>query len=104
MSQFFQDSPAIPPSATAHELFRGFSFVVPAILEEEFAGTSAPNANGPGSARLNAIAARSTFAAKHHLACGYESIGEESAGEVEAAVASSSSTVTLVEVLIFIFK
>uniref|UniRef100_A0A915AEL2 non-specific serine/threonine protein kinase n=1 Tax=Parascaris univalens TaxID=6257 RepID=A0A915AEL2_PARUN len=29
-----RDSPALPPSATAHELFRGFSFVAPSILEE----------------------------------------------------------------------
>lgn len=29
------DSPGIPPSATAHELFRGFSFIAPALLESE---------------------------------------------------------------------
>ncbi|XP_060572640.1 ribosomal protein S6 kinase alpha-1-like isoform X2 [Ruditapes philippinarum] len=28
-----KDSPGIPPSATAHELFRGFSFVAPALLD-----------------------------------------------------------------------
>ncbi|XP_041351398.1 ribosomal protein S6 kinase 2 alpha-like [Gigantopelta aegis] len=27
-----KDSPGVPPSATAHELFRGFSFVAPALL------------------------------------------------------------------------
>lgn len=27
-----RDSPCLPPSATAHELFRGFSFVAPAVL------------------------------------------------------------------------
>ena len=26
------DSPGIPPSATAHELFRGFSYVAPSLL------------------------------------------------------------------------
>ncbi|KAL3081968.1 hypothetical protein niasHT_032650 [Heterodera trifolii] len=30
-----KDSPAVPPSAAAHELFRGFSFVSPSILEED---------------------------------------------------------------------
>ncbi|XP_005094788.1 ribosomal protein S6 kinase 2 beta [Aplysia californica] len=30
-----KDSPGIPPSATAHELFRGFSFIAPALLESE---------------------------------------------------------------------
>lgn len=29
------DSPGVPASATAHELFRGFSFVAPVLLEEE---------------------------------------------------------------------
>ncbi|XP_028675249.2 ribosomal protein S6 kinase 2 alpha isoform X2 [Erpetoichthys calabaricus] len=29
-----KDSPGIPPSAGAHQLFRGFSFVAPAMLEE----------------------------------------------------------------------
>lgn len=29
-----RDSPGIPPSATAHELFRGFSFVAPALLDD----------------------------------------------------------------------
>lgn len=32
---FWTDSPGIPPSATAHELFRGFSFVAPALLGED---------------------------------------------------------------------
>ncbi|XP_012273470.1 ribosomal protein S6 kinase 2 beta [Orussus abietinus] len=29
-----RDSPGMPPSATAHELFRGFSFVAPCLLED----------------------------------------------------------------------
>lgn len=29
------DSPGVPPSAGAHQLFRGFSFVAPAMLDEE---------------------------------------------------------------------
>ena len=28
------DSPGVPPSANAHELFRGFSFIAPGLLEE----------------------------------------------------------------------
>lgn len=31
----FRDSPGIPASANAHELFRGFSFVAPCLLEED---------------------------------------------------------------------
>uniref|UniRef100_A0A1B6CU71 Ribosomal protein S6 kinase n=1 Tax=Clastoptera arizonana TaxID=38151 RepID=A0A1B6CU71_9HEMI len=30
-----KDSPGIPPSANAHELFRGFSFVAPCLLDQE---------------------------------------------------------------------
>lgn len=38
------DSPEIPPSATAHELFRGFSFVNPLLIPDEGNGnTSAPS-------------------------------------------------------------
>jgi hypothetical protein len=29
------DSPGVPPSANAHELFRGFSFIAPCLLEEQ---------------------------------------------------------------------
>ncbi|XP_063235019.1 ribosomal protein S6 kinase 2 beta isoform X3 [Bacillus rossius redtenbacheri] len=30
-----KDSPGVPPSANAHELFRGFSFIAPCLLEEQ---------------------------------------------------------------------
>uniref|UniRef100_A0A914BZQ2 Ribosomal protein S6 kinase n=1 Tax=Acrobeloides nanus TaxID=290746 RepID=A0A914BZQ2_9BILA len=32
-----RDSPALPPSAAAHELFRGFSFVSPTVLDDSVA-------------------------------------------------------------------
>ena len=28
------DSPGVPPSATAHELFRGFSYIAPTLLDD----------------------------------------------------------------------
>ncbi|KRX57309.1 Ribosomal protein S6 kinase 2 alpha, partial [Trichinella sp. T9] len=34
------DSPGIPPSAAAHELFRGFSFIAPQLLEETKTATT----------------------------------------------------------------
>lgn len=34
-SHNFTDSPGVPASANAHELFRGFSFVAPCLLTEE---------------------------------------------------------------------
>ena len=39
------DSPEIPPSATANELFRGFSFVNPLLMNEEGNGNGAGNGN-----------------------------------------------------------
>ena len=33
-SVYFADSPGVPPSATAHELFRGFSYVAPILLDD----------------------------------------------------------------------
>lgn len=33
---FSSDSPGVPPSANAHELFRGFSFVAPSLTEEDY--------------------------------------------------------------------
>ncbi|XP_071444255.1 ribosomal protein S6 kinase alpha-2 isoform X2 [Hetaerina americana] len=30
-----KDSPGVPPSANAHELFRGFSFIAPCLLEQD---------------------------------------------------------------------
>jgi len=33
----FKDSPGAPPSATAHELFRGFSFIAAVVLSEDLA-------------------------------------------------------------------
>uniref|UniRef100_A0A6I8S6V4 Ribosomal protein S6 kinase n=1 Tax=Xenopus tropicalis TaxID=8364 RepID=A0A6I8S6V4_XENTR len=35
-----KDSPGIPPSAGAHQLFRGFSFVAPVLVEEDAKKTS----------------------------------------------------------------
>jgi p90 ribosomal S6 kinase len=34
MIVLLSDSPGVPPSATAHELFRGFSFVAPRLLDD----------------------------------------------------------------------
>lgn len=32
------DSPGVPPSANAHQLFKGFSFVAPFLLEDQLDG------------------------------------------------------------------
>uniref|UniRef100_A0A8C1PNH9 Ribosomal protein S6 kinase n=1 Tax=Cyprinus carpio TaxID=7962 RepID=A0A8C1PNH9_CYPCA len=40
-----KDSPGVPPSAGAHQLFRGFSFVATAMLEEEAFAIMSSNCN-----------------------------------------------------------
>uniref|UniRef100_A0ABD2X925 Ribosomal protein S6 kinase n=1 Tax=Trichogramma kaykai TaxID=54128 RepID=A0ABD2X925_9HYME len=40
-----KDSPGVPPSATAHELFRGFSFVAPCLLEDSNGSEHKPSEN-----------------------------------------------------------
>lgn len=34
----FSDSPGVPPSANAHQMFKGFSFVAPFLLEDQVDG------------------------------------------------------------------
>jgi len=41
----FPDSPGVPPSATAHELFRGFSYIAPMLMEEKEVPRSNLNVN-----------------------------------------------------------
>lgn len=53
---FCRDSPGGPVSASAHEIFRGFSFVAPGLLEDT------PNfANGTGSLMNQQPTTRSPF-------------------------------------------
>ena len=48
------DSPGVPPSATAHELFRGFSYVAPMLVEAEVgAQTAKIKEGGDGPAKAN---------------------------------------------------
>jgi len=35
LPHYLLDSPGVPPSAGAHQLFRGFSFIASTLLEEE---------------------------------------------------------------------
>jgi len=46
-----KDSPAVPASATTHELFRGFSYVAP-LLNEDSATTPLPPSSGPPSSQV----------------------------------------------------
>ena len=39
------DSPGVPPSANAHELFRGFSFVAPNLYDENIFQNNENNTN-----------------------------------------------------------
>lgn len=39
------DSPGVPPSANAHELFRGFSFIASCLLDDNMNASPLPNSN-----------------------------------------------------------
>jgi len=58
------DSPGAPPSATAHELFRGFSYIAPLMLNELH--SSAAAAKQPTTTRLIASVSRTALL---HAAC-----------------------------------
>jgi len=50
------DSPGVPPSATAHELFRGFSYVAPSLLDDvDHAATVVCNTQALSSASLASV-------------------------------------------------
>ncbi|RWS26508.1 Ribosomal protein S6 kinase 2 alpha-like protein [Leptotrombidium deliense] len=70
-----EDSPGVPPSANAHELFRGFSFVAPCLLDTVGINSS-DSENGCNSitAKLHSIGIISKC--KGRALCEYE-IGEE---------------------------
>ncbi|OXA51154.1 Ribosomal protein S6 kinase alpha-3 [Folsomia candida] len=40
-----KDSPGVPPSANAHELFRGFSFIASCLLDDNMNASPLPNSN-----------------------------------------------------------
>lgn len=72
MLHVFIDSPGVPPSATAHELFRGFSYVAPMLHDGEAVSQPAPRANvapttGPDSNGTSALASVSNTNILHHL-------------------------------------
>ncbi|XP_076030567.1 ribosomal protein S6 kinase II isoform X2 [Oratosquilla oratoria] len=52
-----RDSPGVPPSANAHVLFKGFSFVAPTLLEDQVDGTVThpPEEPIPLSKRLSGV-------------------------------------------------
>jgi p90 ribosomal S6 kinase len=44
-----KDSPGIPPSANAHELFRGFSFIASCLLDDNMNASSSSSSSASGS-------------------------------------------------------
>ena len=74
MLHVFIDSPGVPPSATAHELFRGFSYVAPMLHDGEAVSQLAPRANvapttGPDSNGTSALASVSNTNILHINCC-----------------------------------
>lgn len=58
---FLADSPGIPASANAHELFRGFSFVAPCLLDE----SPSPTATDKVSDSFTKVRGKSLILIKH---------------------------------------
>ncbi|XP_076667329.1 ribosomal protein S6 kinase 2 beta [Andrena cerasifolii] len=68
-----KDSPGVPPSANAHELFRGFSFVAPCLLEDhlktpEYRNCDSLTATFPGYVSLASVTDEYEF--KHEIGKG----------------------------------
>jgi len=57
------DSPGVPPSATAHELFRGFSYVAPSLLDDVDSTAVVCNTQALTSASLALLAFIHSFSA-----------------------------------------
>nr|CAH0101126.1 unnamed protein product [Daphnia galeata] len=76
-----KDSPEIPPSATAHELFRGFSFVNPLLIPEEGNGNTSASSYVVSGRMVDALLAKNFYAAKlNSIAEDYEILEEIGTG------------------------
>ncbi|XP_046440835.1 ribosomal protein S6 kinase 2 beta-like [Daphnia pulex] len=72
-----KDSPEIPPSATAHELFRGFSFVNPLLIPDEGNGNTSASNYVVSGRMVDALLAKNFYAAKlNSIAEDYEILEE----------------------------
>lgn len=71
-----KDSPGVPPSATAHELFRGFSYVAPMLVNESREGQPAGAGSHahPAPAVATAATAHTAAPAAHGTAAPVDSI------------------------------
>ena len=58
----FVDSPGVPPSATAHELFRGFSYVAPILLDDNVNTDNHNPLDHKSIAHVSTKSVRGTFA------------------------------------------
>lgn len=69
----FLDSPGVPPSANAHELFRGFSFVAPGLLDEHARASEYKNCESISSTfptYVNLISIRDEYDFKQEIGNG----------------------------------
>ncbi|XP_066598928.1 ribosomal protein S6 kinase 2 beta [Prorops nasuta] len=83
-----RDSPGVPPSANAHELFRGFSFVAPFLLDDRAKSPeykSYDNMSNALSVYINSAAVNDEYEFKHE-------IGKGSYSTVYSAIHKASKT------------
>ncbi|KFD68571.1 hypothetical protein M514_00300 [Trichuris suis] len=69
-----RDSPGIPPSAAAHELFRGFSFIAPQLMDDGKKATSAKQLKIQGVAVAKPISITTEYELKEELGVGAHSV------------------------------
>ncbi|XP_075462651.1 ribosomal protein S6 kinase 2 beta-like [Ascaphus truei] len=89
-----KDSPGIPPSAGAHQLFRGFSFVAPVLGEED--GRAVPAAGPPV---LSVVKLHSKTVLFSDLYCVKETIGLGSYSVCKRCIHKGTSTEYAVKVI-----
>ncbi|KAL6438116.1 hypothetical protein ACFW04_004387 [Cataglyphis niger] len=74
-----KDSPGVPPSATAHELFRGFSFVAPCLLTDADHAKLSENRNHDSisvtfPSYVNSVSITDEYEFKHEIGKGSYSV------------------------------
>jgi len=63
---FITDSPGVPPSATAHELFRGFSYVAPGLLVDQSGNASTDTIVAAAATNNNGDISFNYSVSRHH--------------------------------------
>ncbi|KAL5106138.1 Ribosomal protein S6 kinase alpha-3 [Taenia crassiceps] len=97
-----KDSPASPPSASAHELFRGFSYVAPFLMDKQSDGIQFRHFESGPRARFSSNLKRISGVKLKDFLSDYQILGEIGSGSYSTAYKckqSSTGTVFAVKVI-----